>query len=270
MLAHLATSNPEVDRRRKRRALTPIEASKLVEKTEDGPVVFGLTGPDRAMLYALAIGTGFRSEELRSLTPERFELDARPPTVSALAGYTKNRREAVQPLPPALADPLSIWVAAKPAGKPVLEGLTKRTAEMLAIDLKAAGISPETDSGVIDFHALRGTYITHLLNSGASIKTCQTLARHSTPVLTIGVYAKTALHDLASAVEALPDLTSGTSDRESQSVQATGTDGQPISKPFAHYLPIEGDVNSRMQADAGGCRREDGFGSSTVDGRFIP
>jgi hypothetical protein len=46
-----------------------------------------------------------------------------------------------------------------------------------------------------------------VVNSGASVKTCQTLARHSTPVLTIGVYAKKSLHDLAGAVEALPDLT---------------------------------------------------------------
>jgi len=28
---------------------------------------------------------------------------------------------------------------------------------MLAIDLKAAGIEPESDSGIVDFHALRGT-----------------------------------------------------------------------------------------------------------------
>ncbi|MGZ3385796.1 MAG: tyrosine-type recombinase/integrase, partial [Isosphaeraceae bacterium] len=80
--------------------------------------------------------------------------------------------------------------------------MTKRTAdEMLAIDLKAAGIEPESDSGIVDFHALRGTYISHLVSSGASVKTCQTLARHSSPVLTIGIYAKASLHDIAGAVE---------------------------------------------------------------------
>ena len=78
---------------------------------------------------------------------------------------------------------------------------------MLAIDLKAAGIEPESDSGIVDFHALRGTYISHLVSSGASVKTCQTLARHSSPVLTIGIYAKASLHDIAGAVESLPDLT---------------------------------------------------------------
>ncbi len=76
---------------------------------------------------------------------------------------------------------------------------------MLAIDLEAAGIEPDTDSGVIDFHALRTTYVSHVVSSGASVKTCQTLARHSSPVLTIGVYAKASLHDISGAVESLPD-----------------------------------------------------------------
>ncbi len=248
-LAHLATSNPEGDRRRKRRALTPTEAAKLVETTEAGPIVFGMTGPDRAMLYALAIGTGLRSAELRTLTPERFDFDSDPPTVTVLAGYAKNRREAVQPLAHSLADRLRPWAALRPPGKPVFEGMTKRTAEMLAIDLKAVGIAPETDSGVVDFHALRGTYITHLVSSGASVKTCQTLARHSTPVLTIGVYAKTSLHDVAGAVEALPNLTPSEPAREQEFMHATGTDGQDIRERFAEYLPNGEDGNGRDHSD---------------------
>lgn len=126
VLAHLATSNPEGDRRRKRRTLTPTEAALLVEATEPGLIVLGMTGPDRAMLYALAIGTGLRSEELRTLIPERFDFDSDPPTVTVLAGYAKNRREAVQPLSHALADRLRPWVALKPPGRPVFKGMTKR------------------------------------------------------------------------------------------------------------------------------------------------
>ena len=126
VLAHLATSNPEGDRRRKRRALTPTEAVLLVEATETGPIVLGMTGPDRAMLYALAIGTGLRSEELRTLTPERFDFVSDPPTVTVLGGYAKNRREAVQPIAHALADRLRPWVALRPPGRPVLKGMTKR------------------------------------------------------------------------------------------------------------------------------------------------
>ena len=98
--------------------------------TETGPFVMGMTGPDRGMLYALAAGTGLRSEELRTLTPERFDFGADPPTVTVRAGYAKNGHEAIQPLPAALADRLAPWIATKPPGRPVFEGITKTTAEM--------------------------------------------------------------------------------------------------------------------------------------------
>ena len=75
LLAHLSTSSSEDDRRYVRRALTPEEAARLVEAAEAGPVVMGMSGEDRAMLYLLALGTGFRAnKELRPLTPERFAL----------------------------------------------------------------------------------------------------------------------------------------------------------------------------------------------------
>jgi integrase len=78
-LAHLTTTNAETDRRRRRRALTLPEALSLIQAAERGPMVKGMTGPDRARLYALALGTGFRASELASLTPERFDLSADPP-----------------------------------------------------------------------------------------------------------------------------------------------------------------------------------------------
>jgi integrase len=245
-LAHLTTSNPEADRRRKRRALTPDEAGTLIEKTAASPMSFYMTGRDRAILYALAIGTGLRSAELRTLTPDRFDLYSDPATVTVLACYAKNGREAVQPLPPTLAERLRPWVALKAPGRPVFEGMTKRAAEMLAIDLKAAEIAPETDSGIVDFHALRGTYISHLVSSGASVKTYQVLARHSTPSLTIGVYAKASLHDIKGAVEALPSLTSSP---RREALRASGTTNTH-KQPFAHQLPTATAANGRELSDS--------------------
>ena len=49
----------------------------------------------------------------------------------------------------------------------------------------------------MDFHALRHTYITNVVNSPASVKVMQELARHSDPKLTIGRYAHTRLSDSA-------------------------------------------------------------------------
>jgi site-specific recombinase XerD len=58
ILAHLATANPEGDRRRKRRALSPEEAGRLIGVAETGPAVKGLDGRDRAMLLSPGLGDG--------------------------------------------------------------------------------------------------------------------------------------------------------------------------------------------------------------------
>jgi site-specific recombinase XerC len=245
-LAHLTTSSAEGDRRHVRRALTLDEAARVVQAAEAGPDSMGMTGPDRAVLYAVALGTGFRAEELRTLTPELFKLDSDRPTVTARACYTKNGREAVQPIAMSLADRLRPWLATKPPGRPVFEGMHIRTAEMLRRDLKAAGIPYETDSGVADFHSLRGCYISYLVSSGASVKTCQTLARHSTPSLTIGVYAKASLHDIGGAVEALPDLT--TRKPQPEALRMTGTD--PVATRSA-TLPLESESDPSTQVITG-------------------
>ena len=245
-LVALSTTSPEASRTRTRRALSHDESARLVEAARRGPVVLGMTGPDRATAYRLALATGFRVAELGSLTPESFALDQTPPVVVCEGGYTKNGRKAEQPIPEALADALRPWLATRPGGRPVF-ALPDRTADMLRADLQAAGIPYETSAGVVDFHALRGAYISNLVSSGASVKTCQTLARHSTPTLTIGVYAKASLHDIAGAVEALPDLTAPRP--TGQGGRATGTDGR-ISKRFAHPLPIAGDGKGRFLSDS--------------------
>jgi Phage integrase family len=201
--------------------LSPEEAARIVQAAQTGPEAGNLTGPDRAILYALALGTGFRAKELGTLTPERFNLDSDTPTVVGKSCYTKNGKEAVQPLSASLAARMRPWLATKAQGRPVFEGMTQRTAEMLRVDLKAVKIPYETDSGVVDFHSLRGDFISYLVSSGASVKTCQTLARHSTPTMTIGLYAKASLHDINGAVENLPDLT--TPKPRLETVRMTGT-----------------------------------------------
>ncbi len=269
-LETLSKFNEQADRRYIRRALTPEEAARVIQAAQAGPIVGGLSGPERAILYDLAFGTGFRADELATLTPERFALDADPPTVTALACYAKNGREAIQPISRSLADRLAPWLARKASRRPVFEGMTERTAEMLRVDLEAAGVPYETSEGVVDFHGTRVAYITNLVASGASVKTCQTLARHSTPALTIGVYAKAALHDVKGAVENLPDPAGSAA---AEPLAMTGTDGclshrqpsdpigqpaldarnsspegQPISERLSHYFPTGGVVSSRLES----------------------
>lgn len=46
----------------------------------------------------MAVGTGFRLNELRSLTPRSFDHDADPPAVTVEAAYSNRRRRDVQPI----------------------------------------------------------------------------------------------------------------------------------------------------------------------------
>jgi integrase len=218
-LVHL--SPPKVVNKRQRKALSPEDAAWLIDTTRTGPRSYELTGEDRAILYALALGTGFRANELRNLTPEDFDLDDDPPTVTCRAAYTKNRDEAVQPIRPDLAAVLSPWVATKPRNKPLF-GLLSDTAKMIRRDLAAAGLS-----GDFDFHCLRHTFVTHLVQSGTPIKTVQVLARHSDPALTLGVYSHVAVIDLARGLEGLPALT------QARAEAKTGTYGHSL----AHTVP---------------------------------
>ncbi len=92
---------------------------------------------------------------------------------------------------------------------------------MFRDDLKDAGIAYRDDTGrVADFHSLRVTFCTLLAAAGVPVKTLQTLARHSSPVLTLNTYTRTAHGSLADAVQRLPDF--GHPSREA--ARATGTD----------------------------------------------
>ena len=76
-------------------------------------------------------------------------------------------------------------------------------------------------------HVLRHTFITNLVRGGAPVKAAQTLATHSTIMLTMGRY--THLEPLAqlSALHVLPDL-SPTPDTGAE--RARGTDGVPAAR----------------------------------------
>jgi site-specific recombinase XerD len=251
--ALVGLSKPKVqdwERRRKRRSLSDTELRILIETTKTAPSWKGLTGLDRSMLFAIASMTGFRRRELMSLTPEGFRLDATPPMIVCESAYTKNYQLAEQPIPDTLASVLRPWLTTKSPSRPVFEGMTNwaATGDMLRVDLERCGIPFKDESGrVVDLHALRHTYITALGRAGLPIKVHQTLARHSDPKLTLNVYTHLSVHDTTKAVESLPDLFQASP--QAQALAATGTDPS-INDPLAHYLPTEGDGNSRAQTDS--------------------
>ncbi len=250
-LAHLAGGNVKLDRRHERRELSDEELTWLLETVHAAGRRARLDGPDREMLYLASAYTGLRASELASLRPESFDLDAVMPTVTVEAGYSKHRREDVVPLHADLVERLRVWLAGKAAGERIWPGkwaANKGAGKMLQGDLRHARavwiaraatdaereqrkassflVYRDSEGRVIDFHALRHTFITRLVRSGASPKEAQTLARHSTIVLTMDRYAHTGLHDTAAAVRAMPRILSTTPDYDRQVMRATGTGGK--------------------------------------------
>ena len=112
-LASVSKPSPETDRRRERRMLLPDEWPHLVDATLTGPERDGMTGAERALLYRLAIATGLRSNELRSLTRTSIVLDATRPYVRVKAADTKNGKAAQQFIDRELADALRDHMTAK-------------------------------------------------------------------------------------------------------------------------------------------------------------
>ncbi len=201
---HLKAGNVKLDRRHDRRALTATEITGLIEAAERGGTVAGLSGPDRAILYTVAVLTGLRASELASLTSGSFDLAAG--TVVVEAAYSKHRCRDVLPLDPSLIPILESWLAGKPAGVPVWPGTwskCKMGSRLLRHDGQRADIAYKTAAGYADFHSLRHTFISNLVAAGVVPKLASTLARHSTITLTMDRYAHVELDQQAAAVAPL-------------------------------------------------------------------
>ncbi len=277
----LESFNAITDLRRVRREISPEELIRLITTAEGRTLAeHRMPGPDRAMAYRLALGTGFRAKELRSMTPASFDLDSDPPTVTVTAAHSKRRRKDSQPIRRNLAEQLRPWIKGRPKGEMLFARLPKNTARMLRSDLKAAReawiaeaktdaeiearrksdfLAYENGAGeVFDFHATRHTYISGIVNGGASVKVAQELARHSTPTLTIGRYAQTRLHDLEGALESLPSLDAPADQgcEDTSTLCATGTEGRLTPKNAQRLAQQSGRETVQKHAGQSESRRE--------------
>jgi integrase len=249
-IAHLESLNVKVDRRRDRRALSVDEVKRLLNATAAGPDRYGMPGSERRLVYLLALETGLRSNELRSLTRASFHLGDKSPTVTVAAGYSKRRREDTLPLRPALSAELRVHLANKMPGAHAfnIPKNRKSAAKMFRADTDAAGIAFRDEANeVIDFHALRHTFITNLARSGMHPKTAQSLARHSTITLTMDRYSHTLVGEQADALRGLPDLTGPASNQN----RKTGTDDHGAGNHSASCLAFS-ERKQYAKMDSGG------------------
>ena len=263
-VAYLTGLNAKTDRRLVRRALSVEELRWLLETTKTGAESYGMAGPARAMLYKLAVETGLRSNELRTMTRASFNLDGDNPTVAVAAAYSKHRREDVLPLRADTAADLRAFLSAKMPGAAAFAIPHDRheSAAMFTQDLAAARVawladaptpqdrqarektgfllSPDHSGLVVDFHGLRHTCGSLLAAAQVHPKVAQSIMRHSTIELTMSRYSHVYAGQEVAAVAALPDL--GESPAR-ESARATGTDnvkaapdavGCPTNKDRSH------------------------------------
>jgi len=185
----------------------------------------GMSGECRALGYAVAMTTGLRANELRSLRESSFDLATGG--VRLRAGAAKNRRRTLQPLPRWLCADLQAWFA---GGGGTWETFPKDwPGRLLQADLGAsreawilAGGSVEeerrriassvcvyevpTEDGPLfwDFHALRHWYVSQVAaTAGISPSTMQSLVRLSDPKLTLQTYAKAQGNKVREAVDSI-------------------------------------------------------------------
>jgi integrase len=235
--ASLRPLNERVDRRHVRRALTPDELARLLAAAERRPleekqaerVLKGVTpreqakllalGRARALAYAVAAGTGLRRGELKRLRWGDLDLEKR--IVYVPAESAKSKRDQSVPLRSDLAAALEAYrpTDVTPAAV-VFPGRLFPTLRTFKRDAVAAGLGTATrpkgatrgceeydltdDSGrVVDFHALRVTFVSQLVAAGVHPRVAQALARHSKVETTMAVYTDLAALDLRGAVESL-------------------------------------------------------------------
>jgi hypothetical protein len=222
----------------------------------------------RAMLYRLAVETGLRVNELKSLTASSFDLE--DCTVTVKAGYSKRRREDTLPLKADTCQALKTLLQNKTPQAKVFR-VTTKTAKMLKADMaearqiwieqaqgnpqehkkrqKSAYLLYETDRGTADFHSLRHTTGSFLAASGVHPKVAQEIMRHSDINLTMSRYSHTLIGQTSAAIEGLPDLSLPS--KESQKEKATGTDDSNVTSDCA-YRPAYRKLTGKAYSDKTG------------------
>lgn len=223
--------NAREDPRHERRTIPLGELARLIEAAERGPVVLGISGRVRALCYRLAASTGLRYSEISSIVPACFDWGARSVTIQA--AYAKNGRTATLPLTGDLAEDLEAFVRPIPVSSPVFPLPADKGAELVKVDLAAAGIPYQDDAGqFFDFHALRCEMATLADQAGVSPRVVQRLMRHSTLELT-GRYTRPRVADLDAAAKKLPRLRTGGPGRDGA---ASGSEGRRPGRPAGETM----------------------------------
>ncbi|MBA2224663.1 tyrosine-type recombinase/integrase [Thermogemmata fonticola] len=198
------------------------EMTRIIQAATGAAPLAGLTGRQRALLYAFAASTGFRARECAAIRRQDFTEDFAFVTLSGL--FTKNRKRATLPIPPGLREVLAEYAAKLapdeflwPCGwkqnekrEWVPDGWIKdgRAGDFLRADAALVGIvigrkGKEANGGrVLDFHSFRHTYISNLERADVTDGLRGQLSRATAQV--VERYTHRELGRLAEVAQRLP------------------------------------------------------------------
>ncbi|HPD48326.1 MAG TPA: site-specific integrase [Anaerohalosphaeraceae bacterium] len=222
-LHHLQIKNVRVEN--KRRPLTVEELSYLFAYLQTAPATWNVPGPERALVYELAVNTGLRRDEIKSLKRSSFDFERL--FVRVEAKDTKNKKPALLPVKAALMDRIKAHLSGK-LPMAAAFNVPEAAAKMLRKDMQEARkqwieagqtdpeeyqrriegdfLKAETHEGKVDFHSLRHTFGTLLAESGVHPKVAMDLMRHSDINLTLALYTHSNQEQATAAIDVLPDL----------------------------------------------------------------
>jgi integrase len=223
-LIHSTVNNVRVENQR--RALSVAEISYLLAYVETAPASWNIPGPERALIYELAVNTGLRRDEIKSLKRNNF--DFKRLSVKVDAQDTKNKRPALLPVKAAMMGKIKQHLSNKLPTATAFN-IPDAAAKMLRKDMNrarqewidaAADNADEhlsrTDSdflkvetthqGKVDFHSLRHTFGTLLAESGVHPKVAMDLMRHSDINLTMALYTHSNQEQATAAIDAMPSF----------------------------------------------------------------
>jgi integrase len=165
-------------------------------------------GREHALFYLMAVSTGLRHKELRSLTLGQLYLDAKPaPYFELYANQSKSGKESWLPLRTDVVEKIKQHLEHRSKqGYKTLLFESPPGIRVFDADSQAAGIAKNDARGrVIDIHALRTTFVTHLAVAGVHPRVAQAAMRHSRIELTTNFYTDPVLLDVNGAVNELTD-----------------------------------------------------------------
>ena len=191
-----------------RRALSRVEIDKLLNGVySNDNTHYGLSSFERGLVYEVALTTGLRYNEIRTLV--RADFDFSRQIITLQGKNAKNGHTAALPLKPTLCDKIEAHFTsnqALPQARAFGGMRGGAGAKMIKVDLEAVGLEYSNDMGKADFHSLRHTFCTMLAKSGVQPQVAQRLMRHSSVDLTMNFYTHILIEDKAEAISQLPSF----------------------------------------------------------------